>query len=135
MSQTQYLGLDIGEARTGVATADDGVRIAIPVDTISMPDTDFRTAVVEYVTRYDISVIVIGYPRNQSGEPTKQSHFVEQKAAELTDIDATIVFQDESLTSHMAEERLKKHGQIIEKGLIDQEAATIILQDYLEQRR
>ena len=43
-----------------------------------------------------------------------------------------IVFQDESLTSVMAEDRLKASGKPYEKGDIDAMAATIILQDYLE---
>jgi RNase H-fold protein (predicted Holliday junction resolvase) len=52
----------------------------------------------------------------------------------LRDIDATIVFQDESLTSVMAEKRLESRGGLYSKGDIDSEAAAIILQDYMEQR-
>lgn len=43
-----------------------------------------------------------------------------------------IVFQDESLTSVMAEQRLKDQGVAYEKADIDAQAATIILQDYIE---
>lgn len=134
MSRKNYLGLDIGEKRTGVALADDGVRIAIPLDTLDMTAIDFRKSVAELVTQNDISTIVIGYPRNQSGEATHQTAFVESKAENLHDLDAAIVFQDESLTSVIAEERLKKRGQVVEKGAIDAEAAAIILQDYMEFR-
>ena len=134
MSRRNYLGLDIGERRTGVALADDGVRIAIPLDTLDMTSVDFRRAIADLVVQNNITTIVIGYPRNQSGEATHQTAFVEATADVLKDLDATIAFQDESLTSVMAEERLKKRGQITSKEAIDAEAATIILQDYLETR-
>ena len=71
-------------------------------------------------------------PRNQSGEPTKQTAYVEEfvKTIAELDIDAEIVYQDESLTSVQAEARLGT--RIKNKGEIDAEAASIILQDYLE---
>ena len=134
MSYRNYLGLDIGERRTGVALADDGVRIAIPLDTLDMTSVDFRRAIADLVVQNYITTIVIGYPRNQSGEVTHQTAFVEATADVLKDLDATIAFQDESLTSVIAEERLKKRGQITIKEAIDAEAAVIILQDYLETR-
>ena len=45
---------------------------------------------------------------------------------------ADIVYQDESLTSVMAEEKLKSSGKPYEKADIDALAAALILQDYLE---
>lgn len=132
MSQKRYLGLDIGETRTGVAVGDQLVKIAVPLLTIAMKEVDFRFAVAELVTQHDITDIVIGFPRNQSGEATQQTQFVQDVAAELRDIDATIHFQDESLTSVIAEQRLAKKGQVVDKGAIDREAAAIILQDFME---
>lgn len=135
MSQNkQYLALDIGQVRIGVATADDSIRIAIPYDTIAMDETSFRKDIIDLAITTGASTIVIGYPRNQSGEPTAQTAYVEKRAAELDDIDAKIIFQDESLTSVVAEERLRARGQPYDKGAIDREAAVIILQDYLEGR-
>lgn len=128
-----FLALDIGEKRIGVAMADSLVRIAVPYATVEMNEASFRRDIAELVTQHDVAVIVIGYPRNQSGEPTAQTAYVETLAAELKDIDAQVVFQDESLTSVLAEDRLKAKGASYDKGDIDQEAAAIILQDYLEQ--
>ena len=130
----KYLALDIGEVRIGVAVGDAGVRIAVPYDTIAMREDSFRGDIAELVTAQDIDTVVVGFPRNQSGEATKQSQYVEQKAAQLKDIDAKIVFQDESLTSVIAEERLKSRGDELTKEAIDAEAAAIILQDYLDTR-
>lgn len=133
MSQNkQYLALDVGEARIGVAVADSAVRIAVPYDTIAMNEETFRKDIVELVVATDATTVVIGYPRNQSGDPTAQTAYVEAQANKLEDIDAEVVFQDESLTSVMAESRLKARGRAYDKAAIDSEAAAIILQDYLE---
>lgn len=131
-SKKNYLGLDIGAARIGVATADSSVRIAVPYDTIPMRETEFRGDIASLVTALDISTIVVGYPRNQSGEATEQTRYVEGRVADLQDLDATVVFQDESLTSVLAEQRLKARNEEPTKEAIDAEAACIILQDYLE---
>lgn len=130
----QLIALDIGEKRIGVAVADTAVRIAIPVETIAMNESNFRQDIADLVTKYEADEIIVGYPRNQSGEPTAQTDYVEACAAQLDDLDVTVKFQDESLTSVIAEQRLKAKGGKIEKGDIDAEAAAIILNDYLEQR-
>lgn len=128
----QLLGLDVGAARIGVAVADSGVRIAIPHGIVEVDGNEVE-ALARLVIDNSVDTIVIGYPRNQSGEPTAQTAFVEEFALKLRDFDADIVFQDESLTSVMAENRLKSRGTGYDKGDVDSEAAAIILQDYMEQ--
>ena len=128
----QYLGLDIGTTRTGVAVADSAVKIAVAYDTIAMNEATFRADIAKLVTQLNIDTIVVGYPRNQSGEPTQQTEYVITQAEQLQDMDAKIVFQDESLTSVAAKERLGARGGAYNKAAVDAEAATIILQDYLE---
>ncbi len=132
MSARNYLALDVGEKRIGLATADDNVRIAVPFGWLENDD-DIIQKITEKLIQHDISVVVVGYPRNQSGEATQQTQFVEQfvKNLSVIDLDIDLVFQDESLTSVEAERRL---GQVKDKGEIDAEAASIILQDYLESR-
>lgn len=125
------MALDIGEKRIGVALADDAVRIAVPYDTIAMNEATFRADIVRLVVAHGADTVVIGYPRNQAGETTSQTEYVEQMTAQLEDIDAKVVFQDESLTSVIAEQRLQAKG-IYQKEDVDKEAAAIILQDYLE---
>ncbi|HCZ28335.1 TPA: Holliday junction resolvase RuvX [Candidatus Saccharibacteria bacterium] len=128
-----YLGLDVGTVRIGVALADDIVRIAIPYGTLDVDGNELRE-IARLVIDNNISHIVVGYPRNQAGEPTAQSRLVEAFSENLKDMAPHLEFQDESLTSVLAEDRLKKRGDAYTKGDIDAEAATIILQDYLEQR-
>ncbi|MCX6728426.1 MAG: Holliday junction resolvase RuvX [Candidatus Saccharibacteria bacterium] len=123
--------LDIGEKRIGVAVGDSDVRIAVPFDTIDVDGTEIET-IAEVLLKEKADVLVIGYPRNQSGESTAQSKFVEQFAAKLADVAPNIVFQDESLTSVIAEQQLAAYGRPYKKADIDAQAAAIILQDYLE---
>lgn len=125
------IALDVGERRIGVATADTGVRIAVPYDTIEVDGTEVQQ-IAEIVVRESVNTIVVGFPRNQQGEATAQSAYVESFASTLETI-GKVVFQDESLTSVIAENRLKARGRPYAKGDIDKEAAAIILQDYLEQ--
>lgn len=131
MSNQTLIGLDVGEKRIGVAVADTGIRIAVPFTTIEV-DGNEVAAIAETVIKERAGTIVVGYPRNQQGEPTAQTEYVEAFTEKLKDIDAAIVFQDESLTSVLAEERLKAHNRPYSKGDIDAQAAAIILQDYVE---
>lgn len=126
-----FLSLDVGEKRIGVALGDDAVRIAVPYDTIEVDGTEIAQ-ISRIITGNDVSTVVVGYPRNQSGEPTAQTAYAEDFAKKLTDIAEKIEFQDESVTSVLAEQQLKSLGKPYSKGDIDARAASIILQDYLE---
>ena len=130
-AKKSILALDVGDRRVGVALADSQIKIAVPYGYLERSDKIIQQ-ITELMLDHDIDTLVIGYPRNQSGEATKQTESVEQFAKELAEIeiDADLVFQDESLSSVEAERRL---GWVKDKGEIDAEAASIILQDYLEQ--
>ena len=125
------VGLDVGEKRIGVAISSNNVRIASPLETIEVDGNEIKS-IEDLVKKEDISIIVIGYPRNQSGEATKQTQYIKDFVKKLNYLSVSIVFQDESMTSVLAEERLKNHNKPYEKKDIDAMAATIILQDYIE---
>ncbi|MBC7564615.1 Holliday junction resolvase RuvX [Candidatus Saccharibacteria bacterium] len=131
MNNTSLVCLDVGEKRIGVAVADSAIRIAVAFDTIVV-DGDELNKIAEIVIREDAKTIVIGYPRNQQGETTAQTSYVERFAAQLEEVADEIVFQDESLTSVVAENRLIAMKKPYSKGDIDAQAAAIILEDYME---
>lgn len=133
MNKRALIGLDVGEKRIGVAVADTGVRIAVPLCTVAVDGNEIQ-ALAKLVEMEQADTFVVGYPRNQSGESTAQSAYVERFVKEIEHLVPTVVFQDESLTSVIAEQRLKESRRPYEKGDIDAHAAAIILQDYLEQR-
>ena len=126
----KLIAVDVGTVRIGVAVADSIVPIAMPYATVSVDGEEIER-IKNLVSSENIETIVVGYPRNQAGDTTEQTGIVEAFAHKLQDV-ANMVFQDESLTSVLAEERLKSLGKPYEKADIDAMAAAIILQDYLE---
>ena len=129
----RLIGLDVGEKRTGVSRVDTSVKIAVPFGVIEMNNTKF-TEIRRVADFYNATVIIVGLPRNTSGLETAQSKFVRDFVAELRNKHEKfkIIFQDETLTSVEAEKRLKARGRSYEKADIDSEAATIILQDFID---
>lgn len=131
----KLIALDVGTKRIGVAKADSKVRIAIPYSAVEVDGNEFEK-IASLARAWDINCFVLGLPRNSQGEETAQSRYVRKFAKQLKDTipDAKICFQDESLTSVEAEKRLKNRKKGYKKGDIDSEAATIILQDFLEEK-
>lgn len=129
----RVIGLDVGEKRIGVAKADSDTRIAVPVGFVTVDGTEWQE-IAKIANVNSTKFFVLGLPRSNEGNETKQSLYVRNFARALTEkiSGAKVRFQDESLTSVEAESRLKKRKKKYEKGEIDAEAATIILQDFIE---
>lgn len=130
-AKVNLMALDVGEKRIGIAIGDNQVKIALPYDTIENNDTCIEV-IHNIMTDQNVNIIVVGYPRNQSGEPTQQTKSVEDFCQKLHQKGIETVFQDESLTSVVAEDRLKIQSDNYSKSEIDSQAASIILQDYIE---
>ena len=128
---TNIVCLDVGEKRIGVAVGDSDIRIAVPLETIKVDGNEI-VAIAQILIQEKADILVVGYPRNQSGEPTAQSKVVEEFTTKLAVIAPRIVFQDESLTSVIAEQQLIAYDRPYSKSDIDAQAAAIILTDYLE---
>lgn len=125
------LGLDIGDVRIGVAIADTKAPFPSPLVTLEA-STELAKEFAQILSVHKVETVVIGYPRNMSGEATDQTARVEQIASLLNIPDnIKIVWQDESLTSVKAEEELNKRGKPYQKGDVDSLAATYILNDYI----
>ena len=138
----RVLALDIGTRRIGVAFADTSVRIAIPREMIPVDGNELAN-IAKSLRLEKAEVLVCGFPRNSKGEATKQTELVQEFVEKLKDYLVEkgqnlpeIRFQDESLTSVMAETQLSQKKELTRKdranGIVDSEAAAIILQDFLE---
>ena len=129
----KLIGLDVGTKRIGVAKADSSTKIAVPDGFVNVNGQEFAE-IARIARMYSTSTFVVGLPRNNSGEETKQSIYARNFARQLAMSipNARIYFEDESLTSVEAERRLKERKKKYQKGEIDAEAASIILQDFLE---
>ena len=129
----RVLGLDVGEKRIGIAKADSDTRIAVPVGFVDVDGSEWGE-IARIARLNNTNLFVLGMPRSNEGNKTKQSLYVRNFAKILVEKipEAKIRFQDESLTSVLAEERLKSRKKRYGKGEIDAEAAAIILQDFIE---
>lgn len=138
----RVLALDVGTRRIGVAFADTSVRIAIPREMIPVDGNELAN-IAKSLRLEKAEVLVCGFPRNSKGEATKQTELVQEFVEKLKDYLVEkgqnlpeIRFQDESLTSVMAETQLSQKKELTRKdranGIVDSEAAAIILQDFLE---
>ena len=143
MTSEIVLGVDVGTRRIGLAWGDTEVKLASPLEAV-FNDGEALDKITQLATRMNVSTIVVGLPRNNNGEETKQSKFSRQFADDLGDTLAiksldniNIVMQDESLTSIEAEDMLrsdkrKKKKKMLRDGTLDSQAAVVILTDYLE---
>ena len=129
----KIIALDVGEKRIGVARADSATRIAVPVGYIAVDGSEWQE-IAKIARLNNTNFFVLGLPRSNEGKETAQSMYVRQFAKKLSEKipGIRIRFQDESLTSVVAEERLRARKKRYERGEIDAEAASIILQDFLE---
>jgi putative Holliday junction resolvase len=126
---TKYLGIDYGARRIGLAAADSETKLASPLATVSAAGL---SAIID--RQGPFAAVVVGLPRSLDGTETAQTVAVRRFTDDILwnkhHIEA--VFQDEAATSSLAEERLKESGKKYRPEDIDAEAATIILQDYLD---
>jgi putative Holliday junction resolvase len=124
----RYLGIDYGAKRVGLARADDDGRLAQPFKTV--PPAELVPTIQQ---EGPFDVLVVGWPRNLDGAETPQSLAVRRFADDrLSNLGAEVAFQDEAGTSSVARERLEASGKKYKPEQIDAEAASIILQDYLD---
>ncbi len=136
----RILGIDLGDARTGFAVSDPTGFLASAVGTYTESDMQkIAEKACEYAKSYQVSEIVLGYPKNMNntvGERAQKSeNFAEILKSQLPDI--KVILWDERCTTKSAigflnqtNTRGKKR-----KSVIDTVAATIILQGYLDSKR
>jgi putative Holliday junction resolvase len=130
------LGVDLGEARTGVALSDDLRMLAHPLETIASASANaVAQRLKEIVAERQVDCVVIGLPRQMNGvlgpAAKNAQHFVE-KLRSLVSCD--VVTWDERLSTVAAERALRDAGKKTRetRGIRDQVAAQIILQGYLD---
>lgn len=129
---SKFLGIDYGRARVGLAVAADDTA---PERLKTLPnDSSLIKRLQAIMAEQGITQVVVGLPRGVEGEETAQTALVREFVRTLqATTKVPVELQDEFATSEMAEERLGVHGRPTseQSALIDQEAAVIILEDYL----
>ncbi len=137
--QPRYLGLDIGDKRIGVAVSDALGLLAQPLLTLHRgnPRDDMRS-LRRLLRRHECVAIVAGLPFHLSGETGAQAVKSERFARELGEMCGVPVhLWDERLTTAEAHELLYRagHPRAEHRALVDQVAAVLILQGFLDARR
>ncbi|MGQ9481161.1 Holliday junction resolvase RuvX [Chloroflexus sp.] len=139
MNDQIILALDVGERRIGVAISDADARIAAPLTTINAHTPERAIAqIMQLVQERGVSRVVVGLPLTMRGERGPQAEVVQRFADTLSSaLSCPVEMFDERLTSVAAEQMLRNLGlkPAKIKAQIDQVAASIILQDYLNARR
>jgi putative pre-16S rRNA nuclease len=133
------MALDVGGRRIGVALSDTTRVLASPLTTLRAEPRDrVLSEIAALVQRHEVAEVVVGLPLTLSGEIGPQAHaiqlFVERLKGVLT---APIHMFDERLTTVAAERMMLDLGMKPEqrKARIDEVAASIILQDFLDSKR
>ena len=133
----RYLGIDNGEKRVGLALSDPLKIIATPFRTLLVHNTNQVIRELDkIIDEQDVELIVVGNPLGMKGQQTAQTKRVMEFSDKLRDIGYRVMLEDERLSSIsakrvMIEQKIKTGYN---KELIDQIAAAIILQQFLDKQ-
>lgn len=139
-NQVRALGLDLGTKRIGVAVSDSDGLIATPIEVVRrLGDISKEHLAIEaLVKEWEVDVLVVGVPYSLDGSigPMAKKTLTEVKKLENT-LSVPIEICDERLTTVTAERSLREQGITSKDGrkVVDQLAASILLQAWLDSRR
>ena len=133
----RVLGVDYGDSRIGLAMSDPIKIIASPFKTILNEGNEKCLQVFQsLIKEKNVEAIVVGLPIGLKGQETVQTKKVREFANLLYALKLPIHLEDERLSSVSAEKSMiqQKFKTGHNKGLIDQRAAAIILQQFLDKQ-
>jgi putative pre-16S rRNA nuclease len=130
----RILGVDLGRARIGVAVSDELGMLAHPVETIAASGNPEKR-IAELVREKNAERVIVGLPRHMNGSvgigATEALAFAKKLQALLP---CEVLTWDERLTTTAANRALRETGRKARqsRGIVDQVAAQMILQGYLD---
>lgn len=134
---SRIVGIDPGEARIGIAISDEEGSIAFPRETVPARGGTAEAAkrIQGALSDDDVSLAVVGLPLRldgSEGEAARRARAFGRALGEALGVQ--VVFWDERLTTAAAERSLREMGRRGAKSreVVDQSAATILLQAYLD---
>lgn len=134
----RILAIDYGYKRTGIAITDELQIIASGLTTI--PSETAIAFLKDYFSKEKVSEVLIGEPKQMNGEPSESTNVIEQFVITFKNNfpEMKVIRVDERFTSKMAFQTMIDSGlskkQRQNKALVDEIAATILLQDYLTRK-
>ncbi len=134
---SRVIGIDIGAARVGIAISDQGRSLASGYGFLNFTSyKDLVEQLIQIAKKEGAGEFVIGLPLNMNGS----RGFMTNKAEKLSDMlkeqtKYPINLLDERLTTVEAARQIHASGKKVRKGRIDEVAATIILQAFLDGKK
>ncbi len=131
----RLLGVDHGDRRIGLALSDPIPLIASPLKTLTVVNVqEAIDAILAIVKEYDVVLVVVGLPLGMKGQETAQTKHVIKFTDDLKNNGLNVTLHDERLTSISAKKSLLQQQKKTNrnKGLVDQIAAAILLQHYID---
>jgi putative Holliday junction resolvase len=132
----RYIGIDLGTRRIGLAFGDE-LGVATPLAALTQADpAERRAGLLKVIRERRAHEIVLGHPLNMDDSEGPKAKEAAAFAAELSkELGLPVHLVDERLTSYEAESSIakSKRRDVRASGIIDSRAATLILQDYLNQ--
>ena len=133
------LGVDLGEKRIGIAVSDSKGKVATPLQVIirSKSIKQDHKKICDLVDEWEADIVVVGMPYSLNGSKGLAAKTVEKEVKELSSaLEVPVATQDERLTTAMAAKELAIQGLDSKKQrkVIDQVAASVILQSWLDNR-
>ncbi|KRV50372.1 Holliday junction resolvase [Wenjunlia vitaminophila] len=138
MRRGRRLGVDVGDARIGVASCDPDGLLATPVETVRARQGALAR-IVALAAEYEVVEVVVGLPRSLNGREGPAAAKVRAFAVSLARLLAPVPVRlvDERMSTVSATQGLRASGVRSKKGrsVVDQAAAVVILQSALEAER
>jgi putative Holliday junction resolvase len=135
----RLLAIDFGKKRCGIAVTDPMQIIANGLATVE------TARLVEFITGYaaseQVDLIIVGYPTTVHGEESESMRYIRPGIGRLRKAlpNIPVEFSDERFTSVLAHKAMIAGGMKKmarrDKAIVDEISASIILNDYLENRR
>ena len=135
----RIMAIDYGKVRTGLAVTDPVRIIATALTTVETPT--LLTFIKDYCAREEVDLFVVGEAKHMDNTPSESMKLIEPFVQQLKEAfpDKEVARIDERFTSKMAFQTMIDSGlkkkQRQNKSMIDQIAATIMLQDFLRSEK
>jgi len=138
INPSRLLAIDYGGKRTGIAITDEMQIIASGLTTVETKQ--LFPFLQEYISKEKVSKVIVGEPKRLNNEPSEIAPKIDEFVVKFKKLYPTIevIRMDERFTSKMAFQTMIDSGlkkkQRQNKALVDEIAATILLQDYLNSK-
>lgn len=136
---SRVLSIDYGRKRTGLAVTDPLQIIANGLTTVATHQLE--QFVLDYLGKEDVERVVVGLPKQMNGEMSESWRYIEPFLNRLRKLrpDLPIELVDERFTSVLAHQVILDSGvgkqrRREDKGMVDEISATIILQQWMENK-